>query len=103
MKPFLLFLSCLSIAYGHIYFGNSLQVKSRNELEAAKYYYWTASTRTAQEMYASIPWEAKIEAKNNLLLAVCKKQKTKLCKEIQDGFNNSGKIAEWKKCRKGKC
>lgn len=67
-------------------FGYSLQVKSANELETAKYYYWAASSRTAGEMYKSIPWENKIEAKNNLLLAVCKKQKTKLCREIQNEF-----------------
>jgi hypothetical protein len=49
--------------------------------------------KAIQSMYAAIPWETKIEAKNVLLQAVCKKQKTKLCREIQDSFN-SGQMAK---------
>lgn len=90
-RPILKFLSCSFLAYALWHLGESYKfgklVEASAAMDVAEQNAVAESLRAIQEMHKSIPFEAQIEAKNNLLLAVCKKQKTRLCKEIQDGFN----------------
>lgn len=52
-----------------------------------------ASFESIEAMHKSIPWEDRVKRQNDLLLAVCKKQKTKLCKDILDDFARRQQVA----------
>jgi hypothetical protein len=86
----ILFIVGVSMSYALMYFGHEIGEGMKAQAESAVK---VERLKAIQSMYDAIPWEARIEAKNNLLLAVCKKSKTKLCREIQDSFNSGQKVA----------
>lgn len=52
-----------------------------------------SSFKAIEAMHQSIPWEDRIKRKNELLQAVCKRQKTKLCTTILDDFVKDQRLA----------
>lgn len=97
MKTALQFLKCLCflfgcamVALGLISHGTSYRIGKIAEADSLVK---VERLKAIQSMYEAIPWELKIEAKNVQLQAACKKQKTKVCREIQDSFNSGQKVA----------
>lgn len=90
LKCFCFLIGCSFVALGLISLGTSYRIGKIAEADSLVK---VERLKAIQSMYEAIPWELKIEAKNTLLQAACKKQKTKICREIQDSFNSGQRVA----------